>query len=71
MKCPQCRSQKTFVTRSQTLDQGVRRRRECVACGNKFSTIELNCFNAGARIYVRYGKESVALPVGTRARAAS
>lgn len=42
MKCPACHHQETKVTDSRLIDEGVaiRRRRECLECGFRFSTYE-------------------------------
>ncbi|MGA8259469.1 MAG: transcriptional regulator NrdR [Arenicellales bacterium] len=42
MRCPFCRSEDTRVIDSRLSDDGdaVRRRRECTACGERFTTLE-------------------------------
>lgn len=40
MNCPFCSSNDTKVTDSRPDQDGIRRRRECLACGQRFSTIE-------------------------------
>lgn len=40
MRCPFCQHRDSRVTDSRAVDDGIRRRRECVACGERFSTIE-------------------------------
>ncbi len=40
MKCPFCSSEDTKVTDSRTAEDGIRRRRECLRCGLRFSTYE-------------------------------
>jgi len=42
MKCPFCRHPKTRVVDKRNLDEldTIRRRRECLACGRRFSTYE-------------------------------
>jgi transcriptional repressor NrdR len=40
MLCPFCASDDTKVTDSRPDNDGIRRRRECLACGQRFSTIE-------------------------------
>lgn len=42
MKCPFCRNPETKVTDSRDTDDGasIRRRRECLACGKRFTTYE-------------------------------
>ena len=40
MRCPYCQHRDSRVTDSRGADEGVRRRRECVACGERFTTIE-------------------------------
>ena len=40
MKCPNCDQMATRVIDSRTADRGVRRRRECQDCGERFMTYE-------------------------------
>ena len=40
MKCPYCGGLESKVIDSRSLDEGVRRRRECLACGARFTTYE-------------------------------
>ncbi len=42
MRCPQCESRDTRVVDSRDLDESatIRRRRECAACGTRFTTYE-------------------------------
>jgi transcriptional repressor NrdR len=40
MNCPFCTNPDTKVTDSRPDQDGIRRRRECLACGMRFSTIE-------------------------------
>jgi len=40
MNCPFCATDDTKVTDSRPDQDGIRRRRECLACGQRFSTIE-------------------------------
>lgn len=42
MRCPKCNSTKSSVVDSRQADDGntIRRRRECEACGNRFTTYE-------------------------------
>lgn len=42
MRCPSCRSADTSVVDSREADDGlaIRRRRECVSCGHRFTTFE-------------------------------
>ena len=40
MRCPYCHSTDSKVTDSRTVDNGIRRRRECVRCGLRFTTYE-------------------------------
>jgi transcriptional repressor NrdR len=42
VRCPQCGSRETRVVDSRDLDEvgAIRRRRECVACGARFTTYE-------------------------------
>jgi len=40
MRCPYCGFQDSRVIDSRESDEGVRRRRECVSCGERFTTYE-------------------------------
>jgi transcriptional repressor NrdR len=40
MRCPYCEFDNTKVTDSRDNDDGIRRRRECLDCGQRFTTIE-------------------------------
>ncbi len=40
MKCPYCGHQGSRVTDSRSVEQGVKRRRECPDCGSRFTTYE-------------------------------
>lgn len=40
MKCPYCSHEDTRVTDSRTAEDGIRRRRECLRCGLRFTTYE-------------------------------
>jgi transcriptional repressor NrdR len=40
MRCPYCDSARTRVIDTTRNSRGVRRRRECKACGRRFSTVE-------------------------------
>src|SRR5215207_6998779 len=40
MRCPSCRSDDSRVVDSRTVEHGVRRRRECLACLSRFTTYE-------------------------------
>jgi len=40
MKCPYCGGLESKVIDSRSLDEGVRRRRKCLACGARFTTYE-------------------------------
>ncbi len=43
MKCPYCKSTESKVTDSRATDDGnsIRRRRECLGCGRRFTTYEV------------------------------
>jgi transcriptional repressor NrdR len=47
MYCPFCRNDDSRVVDSRTADDGssIRRRRECPACGRRFSTVEIASLN--------------------------
>ena len=40
MRCPYCGFTDTKVTDSRDADDGIRRRRECLSCGQRFTTLE-------------------------------
>jgi transcriptional repressor NrdR len=40
MQCPYCGRQESRVIDSRSLDEGVRRRRQCLACNTRFTTYE-------------------------------
>lgn len=40
VRCPFCQARDSRVTDSRATDDGIRRRRECAVCGERFSTIE-------------------------------
>ena len=40
MRCPHCGHLDTKVTDSRETDDGIRRRRECLGCGRRFTTYE-------------------------------
>jgi transcriptional repressor NrdR len=40
VNCPHCGGQESKVIDSRSLDEGVRRRRECLACNARFTTYE-------------------------------
>ena len=40
MLCPYCHSRDSKVTDSRATDDGIRRRRECISCGERFTTLE-------------------------------
>ncbi len=40
MKCPYCQERETKVIDTREASEGVRRRRECKACGKRFTTYE-------------------------------
>src|SRR3989304_106833 len=40
MNCPFCSNAETKVTDSRPEQDGIRRRRECLACGQRFTTLE-------------------------------
>ena len=40
MKCPYCSNEESKVTDSRTAEDGIRRRRECLRCGLRFTTYE-------------------------------
>ncbi len=40
MKCPYCEESQSKVTDSRDAENGIRRRRECLSCGRRFTTHE-------------------------------
>lgn len=40
MKCPYCSFEDSKVTDSRAMEGGIRRRRECLSCGQRFTTAE-------------------------------
>jgi transcriptional repressor NrdR len=40
MRCPACKSEDLRVLETRDLDDAIRRRRECGACGHRFTTLE-------------------------------
>ena len=40
MKCPYCEENQSKVTDSRDAESGIRRRRECLSCGRRFTTHE-------------------------------
>ena len=40
MRCPHCHFRDSKVTDSRANDDGIRRRRECIGCGERFTTVE-------------------------------
>ncbi len=40
MRCPYCHARDSRVTDSRATDDGIRRRRHCITCGERFSTFE-------------------------------
>lgn len=41
MKCPECNGEESKVIDSRPSDNKVRRRRECIQCGHRFTTYEI------------------------------
>ncbi len=40
MRCPYCQFRDSKVTDSRATDDGIRRRRQCISCGERFTTTE-------------------------------
>ena len=40
MRCPYCHFRDSRVTDSRANDDGIRRRRQCISCGERFTTVE-------------------------------
>lgn len=45
MTCPVCNSGRTSTTDSRKTGHGIRRRRQCLDCGLRFSTMEIEMEN--------------------------
>ena len=41
MRCPYCHTRDSRVTDSRANDDGIRRRRQCISCGERFTTTEI------------------------------
>lgn len=41
MRCPYCHYRDSRVTDSRSTDDGIRRRRQCIRCGERFTTVEV------------------------------
>ncbi|MDR2377541.1 MAG: transcriptional regulator NrdR [Puniceicoccales bacterium] len=63
MRCPECRHPHTKVTATRLQDEGtvVRRRRRCLHCGYRFSTLE-NCCVADLVVLKRDGSRETFEP---------
>ncbi|WP_343384979.1 transcriptional regulator NrdR [Candidatus Amarobacter glycogenicus] len=46
VRCPYCHFRDSKVTDSRANDDGIRRRRQCIACGERFSTVETVQFSS-------------------------
>jgi transcriptional repressor NrdR len=46
MRCPYCHYRDSRVTDSRANDDGIRRRRQCIACGERFTTLEMVMLSA-------------------------
>lgn len=46
MRCPYCHFRDSKVTDSRANDDGIRRRRQCISCGERFSTVETVQFSS-------------------------
>ena len=55
IRCPECGSMRNHVTDSRPSHKSVRRRRECLRCGSRFTTYEL----AGGDIPVSQEERSI------------
>ncbi len=49
LKCPSCGGNENTVTNRRNHKKGVRRRRECSACGARYSTVESVTFLIAGR----------------------
>jgi transcriptional repressor NrdR len=58
MKCPKCNHVDTKVTDTRVVQDGsrIRRRRQCIQCGYRFSTVEVYC-KPELLVIKRSGKE--------------
>ncbi len=42
MNCPKCQSNQLVVVDTRDKPYGIQRRRECLVCGHRFNTAEVN-----------------------------
>lgn len=42
MTCPKCSNEKTKVIDSRADEDSIERRRECLTCGYRFNTVEID-----------------------------
>ena len=42
MTCPKCKSAQVYVCDSRQCENGTRRRRKCMDCGYRYSTVEIS-----------------------------
>lgn len=42
MNCPKCGDSEPMVIDSRQKPYGIRRRRECLVCGHRYSTVEIS-----------------------------
>lgn len=66
MRCPYCEDPSTKVVDSRPMPEGIRRRRECIACGRRFTTherlapVEIRVAKAGGRPVEAFDVEKIA-----------
>ena len=54
MNCPHCRKDATRLLMALAAPEGIRRKRECLACGNVWSTIETVCHDGNPSVARRF-----------------
>lgn len=50
MRCPHCRGSRSSVIDSRRKDSGIRRRRKCLTCNERFTTAEVNVFKSRSQV---------------------
>ena len=63
MHCPKCQSCQTTVSDTRHTSKGIRRRRKCLECGERFSTYEMYVSNKPRKQFVICGDGGEVLAV--------
>ena len=53
MNCPECQSNQTKTIITRTYDDYIRRRRECISCGYRFTTYEITAETVAQALAVK------------------